>query len=203
MAAISAKDIMSFREETGLPMMECKKALEEAGGDRAKALEILRKRGMDKAAKKADRSTNSGVVEAYSHEGRIGVLVEVLCETDFVARNEEFKQLAHDLALQVAAMSPKYVSPDSVPAEVVEEQRNRASEQARSEGKPEAVIEKIANGKLEKYYSEVCLLNQAFIKDQDKTVGELVNEKVAKIGERIQVARFVRFELGESSDKSI
>ncbi|OQA04631.1 MAG: Elongation factor Ts [bacterium ADurb.Bin400] len=158
---------------------------------------------MDKAAKKADRSTNSGVVEAYSHEGRIGVLVEVLCETDFVARNEEFKQLAHDLALQVAAMSPKYVSPDSVPAEVVEEQRNRASEQARSEGKPEAVIEKIANGKLEKYYSEVCLLNQAFIKDQDKTVGELVNEKVAKIGERIQVARFVRFELGESSDKSI
>ncbi len=194
---IKASDIAKLRQKTGLGIMECKSALIEAGGDEVKALEILKKRGATKAAKKAERSTNAGIIETYCHGGRIGVLVEVLCETDFVVRNDEFKQLAHEIALQVAAMNPEYVSPDQIPGNKREEKRKKFLDEARAEGKPEAIAEKIADGKLEKYFQEVCLVNQPFIKDQNMTVGELINEKIAKIGEKITVSRFARFELGE------
>ncbi|MFA5927543.1 MAG: translation elongation factor Ts [Patescibacteria group bacterium] len=196
MADIKASQVAQLRNKTGLSMMECKKALVEAGGDEAAALEILRRSGADKASKKAERTTGSGIIEAYSHEGRIGVLVEVLCETDFVTRNEEFKQLAHDVALQVAAMNPLYVSRDNVPAEILDEQKKIFEDEARSGGKPEDIIAKIAEGKLEKYFAEVCLVDQPFVKDQDTTIGKLITEKIAKIGENIAVSRFVRFELG-------
>ncbi|MEK9155778.1 MAG: translation elongation factor Ts [Patescibacteria group bacterium] len=193
---ISAKDVMALREKTGLSMMECKKALMEAGGDEEKGMAILKKRGLDKAAKKAERITGSGLIEAYSHDGRIGVLLEVLCETDFVARNEEFKQLAHDLALQVAAMNPLYTSPSHIPQEIVEERKREFAEEARTQGKPEAVVTKIVEGKLDRYCAEVCLLNQPFIKDQDKTAGDIVRSMIAKLGENITVSRFVRYVLG-------
>lgn len=194
---INAKDIMKLRQKTGLPMMECKKALEEAGGDEEGAIQILKKRGLDKAAKKSERATNAGWIEAYSHDGRIGVLVEMACETDFVVRNEEFGTLAHDIALQVAAMNPLYLSPETVPEGVKNEQRQIFAEQARTEGKPDNIIEKIVEGKLKSYFEEVCLLNQKFIKDQDKTIGDLIKEKIAKIGENIGVVRFIRYEIGE------
>jgi elongation factor Ts len=198
MTQITAKEIAELRAKTGMGMMECKRALEEAGGDETKALEVLRKKGADKAAKKsAERETKVGLIEAYSHDGRIGVLVEVLAETDFVIRNEEFKNLAHDLALQIAAMAPKYVGPDAIPDEVKNEEKGVYLEQVKAEGKPENIVEKIVEGKMQKFYSEVCLLNQPFIKDQDLTVADVINEKIAKIGEKITVSRFTRIELGE------
>lgn len=194
---ITAKEIAELRAKTGMPMMECKKALLEADGDEAKALEILKKRGADKAAQKStERTVKSGLVETYSHDGKIGVLVELGSETDFVARNEEFKKLAHDIALQVAAMNPLFVAPENIPADIVDKEKADYLEEAKSQGKPEEIANKIAEGKLEKYYSEVCLLKQSFIKDQDKTIEDLINELVAKIGEKIVVSRFARFELG-------
>lgn len=196
MEKISAKDIAELRAETGLPMMECKKALVEAGGDKENAIKLLQKRGLDRAASKAGRETKSGLIEAYSHESRIGVLVEVLCETDFVARNEEFKKLAHDIALQIAAMNPVYVDPESIPAEVLESKKSDLAAEVKAEGKPAQLVDQIVEGKLARYYSEVCLLNQPFIKDQDKIVGNMINEMIAKIGEKIRVSRFIRYELG-------
>jgi elongation factor Ts len=187
--------ILKLRQLSGAGMMDCKKALDEAGDDLEKAIEILRKRGAIKAAKKqSERQTKEGVVHAYVHSGsKVGVLLELLCETDFVARNEEFRNLAHDLAMQIAATNPLYVKPEDVPEEVVEKEKSIYLEELAGQEKPPAVVEKIIAGKLEKYFEDICLLNQPFIKDEDITIEELMNQKIAKIGEKIEVGRFVRF----------
>jgi elongation factor Ts len=187
--------ILKLRETTGAGMMDCKKALDEAGDDLEKAIDILRKKGAIKAAKKqSERQTKEGIVHAYVHSNnKVGVLLELLCETDFVARNEEFRNLAHDLAMQIAATNPLYVKPEDVPAEVVEKEKSIYLEELSGQEKPPAVAEKIIAGKLEKYYEDVCLLNQPFIKDEDITIKDLINQKIAKIGEKIEVGRFVRF----------
>lgn len=198
MSNITAKQIAEFRAKTGLPMMECKKALVEANGVEKKALELLRKKGITKAAQKSERATKSGLIDSYIHNGgKIGVLVEVLSETDFVAKNEEFKSFVHNLALHIAAANPKYLSKDDIPKEEVNKEKKILEEQvAASDKKPAQIIEKIINGKLEKYYSEVCLLNQPFVKDQDITIGDLLASKIQKIGENIVISRFTRFEIG-------
>lgn len=196
MTNITAKQIAEFRAKTGLPMMECKKALTETNGDEEKALEFLRKKGITKAAEKSERTTKAGLVESYIHNGgRIGVLVEVLSETDFVAKNEEFKSFVHDIALHIAAVNPKYISKEEVPAEKVAEEKKILEEQVAGGNKPAEIVEKIISGKLEKYYSEICLLNQPYVKDPDITVGELLSSKIQKIGENIVISRFVRFEI--------
>jgi elongation factor Ts len=196
--AIDAKLVKTLREMTGAGMLECKSALEEANGDLELAVEILRKKGVAKAAKKAGRETKEGLIHAYIHPGgRVGVLLELNCETDFVARNELFKELANEIALQIAAMKPQYVKREDVPREVVEKEGEIAREAAIAEGKPPHIAEKIAEGKLEKFYKEVCLYEQPYIKDDKKTVEELIKEYIAKIGENIQVRRFCRYELGE------
>jgi elongation factor Ts len=196
--AVDAKLVKTLREMTGAGMLECKSALEEANGDLELAVEILRKKGVAKAAKKAGRETKEGLIHAYIHAGgRIGVLLELNCETDFVARNELFKELANEIALQIAAMKPQYVKREDIPREVVEKEGEIAREAAVAEGKPAHIAEKIAEGKLEKFYKEVCLYEQPYIKDDKKTVEELVKEYIAKIGENIQVRRFCRYELGE------
>lgn len=195
---ISAADVKELRNRTGAGMMDCKKALEETGGDMEKAIEYLRMKGLAAAAKKAGRVAKEGLVEAYIHGGgRIGVLIEVNCETDFVARTEDFRSLVHDLAMQVAAARPRYVRREDVPEEVVEKEKNILRAQALNEGKPEKVVDKIVAGRLEKFYQETCLLEQPFIKDMDRTVKDLIVEKIAKLGENIEVRRFVRFEVGE------
>jgi elongation factor Ts len=200
--AISAAQVKELREKTGAGMMDCKKALTEANGDMDKAIEILREKGLAAAAKKAGRVAAEGLVEAYIHAGgRIGVLVEVNCETDFVAKTEEFRSFVRDIAMQIAAMNPKYVKRDEVPAEEVNKEREILRTQAQNEGKPEHIIEKMVEGRLEKYFKEVCLLEQPFIKDGDKTIEQLVKEMIARIGENIAVRRFVRFELGEGIEK--
>jgi elongation factor Ts len=191
-----------LREKTGAGMLECKKAREEAGGDMEKAIEILREKGLSAAAKKAGRIATEGLVDSYIHAGgRIGVLVEVNCETDFVAKNEEFKAFVKDIAMQIAASSPRYVRREDVPQEELDKEREVLRAQALNEGKPEHIVDKIVEGRLNKYFEEVCLLEQQFIKDPDKTVSELLNEKIAKIGENISIRRFVRFELGEGLEK--
>ena len=196
--AVDAKLVKTLREMTGAGMLECKSALEEANGDLELAVEILRKKGVAKAAKKAGRETKEGLIHAYIHAGgRIGVLLELNCETDFVARNELFKELANEIALQIAAMKPQYVKREDVPREVVEKEGEIAREAAVAEGKPAHIAEKIAEGKLEKFYKEVCLYEQPYIKDDKKTIEELVKEYIAKIGENIQVRRFCRYELGD------
>lgn len=197
MTKISAKEIAALRAKTDLPMMEVKSALVEAGGDEAKAIEILKKKGLKKVQKKSDRETKSGLIETYTHDGKIGVMVEVNSETDFVAKNDQFKEFVHDLALHIAATNPKYLSKDDVPEDEVKNEMKDFVAQAEKEGKPEEIAKKIAEGKMKKYYEEVCLLEQIFIKDDKKTVSDLVTDLVAKIGENIQIARFVRFELGE------
>lgn len=192
---MSTNLIKELRELTGAGMMEVKAALDEGGGDKDKAVEILRKKGALKMGKKADRVTKEGIVETYIHPGsRVGALVEVNCETDFVARTEDFKQLAKDIALHVAASNPLYVKIEDVPAEVVEKEKEIYKEQIK--GKPEEVAGKILEGKLAKYYEEVCLMEQAFVKSPDIKVKDLVSQAVAKIGENIQVRRFARFVLG-------
>lgn len=194
---IKASQIAELRGKTGLPMMECKKALVEAGGDEAKAIELLKKRGALKAASKSERSTKSGLIESYVHNGQIGVLLEVLTETDFVAKNDEFKNFVHDVALHIAASNPKYVKEEEVPAQELDKEKADLIEQAKAEGKPEEIAKKIVEGRMGKFYAEICLLNQPFVKDQDVTIGELLTEKIAKIGENIVISRFVRFELGK------
>ncbi len=196
--AVDAKLVKKLRELTGAGMLDCKKALEETGGDLEAAVELLRKKGIAKAAKKAGRETKEGLIHAYIHAGgRIGVLLELNCETDFVARNELFKELANEIAMQVAAMRPRWVKREDVPKEVVEKEGEIAREAALAEGKPEHIAEKIAEGKVEKFFKEVCLLEQPYIKDDKKTVEELIKEYIAKLGENIQVRRFTRYELGE------
>jgi len=199
--AIDTATIVKIREATGAGIVDVKKALEEANGDTEAATELLRKKGIAKAVKKAgERTTREGVVECYTHAGgKVGVLVEVLCETDFVARTEQFKALAHDLALHIAATDPIYLSPESVPPEVVEKEKSLASDEFAGSGKPQSVIDKILEGKIAKWYSETCLLNQAFVKDEDVSIKDLINNTSAKVGEKIEVKRFCRFALGNTS----
>ncbi len=196
--AVDAKLVKTLRDMTGAGFMECKKALEETGGNLEEAVEVLRKKGVAKAAKKAGRETKEGLIHSYIHAGgRVGVLLELNCETDFVARNELFKELANEIALQIAAMKPKWVKREDVPKEIIEKEGEIAREAAIAEGKPEHIAEKIAEGKVNKFFQENCLLEQKFIKDETKTVEDLIKEYIAKLGENIQVGRFCRFEIGE------
>lgn len=197
---ITAKDVKALRDQTGAGMMDCKKALQEAGGDMEKAIDILRTKGAAKAAKRAGRSTEHGTLGSYIHfGGRIGVLVELNCETDFVANTDDFQELAKDLAMHVAAANPIAVTTEDVPEEIVAKEREIYLEQVRQEGKPEHIQEKIVEGKLQKFFKESVLMEQPFVKDTDKTVQELVTEISAKTGENIGVARFTRMEVGVKS----
>jgi len=199
---VTAEMVKELRDRTGAGMMDCKKALVACDGDIEKSIDELRAKGLAKAAKKAGRVASEGVVTSYIHGGgRIGVLLELNCETDFVAKNEEFKQLAHDLAMQIAAANPEFVRREEIPADTLDREREVLKAQALEEGKPEKVIEKMVEGRIEKYYKERCLLEQSFIKDPDKTVQELVHGYVAKMGENISVRRFARFEVGEGIEK--
>lgn len=199
--AITAAMVKELREKSGAGMMDCKKALTETNGDMDKAVDFLREKGLASVAKKSSRIASEGLVESYVHGGRIGVLVEVNSETDFVAKNEEFQSFVKDIAMQIAAVAPKYVSREEVPAEEVEHEKNILTEQARSENKPEHIIEKMVEGRLEKFYEEICLLDQDFIKDSDKKIRDILNDLIAKIGENIKIRRFVRFEVGEGLEK--
>jgi len=200
MAVITSETVKKLRDKTGAGMMDCKKALTESGGDMELAIEHLRKKGAAVAAKRADRETNQGVVEAYIHAGgRIGALVELNCETDFVAKTPGFKQLAHDIAMQVAAMTPIYVSREQVPQTVIDKELEIYKEQAQNEGKPAPIAEKISQGRLEKFYQETVLIEQSFIKDSGKTIKDIIDEETAKVGEKITVRRFLRYHLGESN----
>lgn len=195
---IKATDVADLRKKTGAGMMDCKKALEESKGNIEKAIEYLRKKGAATSAKRAEKEAKEGFVAVYSHGGRIGSIVEVNCETDFVAKNADFQEFARDIAMQVAASAPKYLTKEDVPKETVEKEKKLEIEKAEKEGKPKDIAAKIAEGKLEKYYSEICLLSQPFIKETEKTVSDLLNEKLISIGENIIIARFERFEIGES-----
>jgi len=198
MAEITLELIKELRERTGAGVMDCKKALKEAGGDIEKAALILRKMGIAKAEKKLDKEAKEGVVEAYIHPGaKLGVIVEVNCETDFVAKNEEFIKLAKEIAMQIAAMNPIAVKREDIPEEVLERERRIYEEQARESGKPEHVIQKIVEGKLENFYKEKCLLEQSYIRDPSTTVGDLIKQYITKFGENIVVRRFARFRIGE------
>jgi len=195
---ITAGRVKELRERTGVGMMECKTALVEAEGDVAAAEKILRKRGLSAAANKSGRATGEGAVGSYIHMGsKIGVLVEINCETDFAARNDDFQALVHEIAMHIAAASPRFVRREDVPETVLRDEREIATEQVRKSGKPEAVAEKIIEGKIEKFFSESCLLDQPYVKDPEKTVAQLVAERVARIGENIQISRFTRYVLGE------
>ena len=192
---ISAQAVADLREKTGAGLLDCKKALTEANGNVEEAITILRKKGAASAAKKAERATKEGLVESYIHVGgKVGVLIEVNCETDFVARNDDFRAFVKDLCLQIAAASPLYVSREEVPEADLQKERDIAAAQV--QGKPPAAVQKIVEGKLEKYYSTVCLLDQPFVKLAEKSVKDMITERIAKIGENIQVRRFVRYQLG-------
>jgi elongation factor Ts len=192
---ISAQAVADLREKTGAGLLDCKKALTEANGNVEEAITILRKKGAASADKKRERATKEGVIESYIHVGgKVGVLIEVNCETDFVARNDDFKAFVKDLCLQIAAASPLYVSREQVPEADLQQERDIAAAQV--QGKPPAAIQKIVEGKLEKYYSTICLVDQPFVKQPEKTVKEMLTEKIAKIGENIQIRRFVRYQLG-------
>ena len=197
MATISSDAVKELREKTGVGIMDCKRALADSGGDIEKAIDLLRQKGLSSAAKKASRETKEGVISSYIHgAGKIGVLVEVNCETDFVARNSEFQELVKDIAMQIAASNPSWVRREDVPADVLEKERSIYKIQARESGKPEHVLDKIVEGKVEKFYVETCLLEQSFIKDSSVTINEMVQQKIAKIGENISVKRFTRYQLG-------
>ncbi|MEL7566353.1 MAG: translation elongation factor Ts [Dehalobacterium sp.] len=202
MQMITAAMVKELRERTGAGMMDCKKALTETDGNMDKAIEFLREKGLAAAAKKAGRIAAEGLVESYIHGGgRIGVLVEVNCETDFVAKTDEFRQLCRDIAMQVAASKPEFVSRDEIAQEVIAKEKEIIRAQALNEGKPANVVDKMVDGRIEKYYKEVCLLEQPFIKESDKTVQDLITEKISKIGENISVRRFVRFQVAEGIEK--
>jgi elongation factor Ts len=202
MAEISAALVKELRERTGAGMMDCKKALIKCDGDLDKAVDFLREKGLAAAAKKEGRIAAEGMVESYIHGGgRIGVLVEVNCETDFVARGDEFRQFVKDIAMQIAAAKPLYVSREDVPTEVLEHEKQILRAQALNEGKPEKIVDKMVEGRVEKYYKEICLMEQPFIKDPDIAVKDLLMQKIAKIGEKIAIRRFTRYELGEGIEK--
>lgn len=199
---VTAEMVKELRERTGVGMMDCKKALVATNGDIEKAIDELRTKGLAKAAKKAGRVASEGVVISYIHGGgRIGVLVEVNCETDFVGKTPEFKQLAYDIAMQIAASNPEFISREEVSASVIEHEKEVLRAQALEEGKPEKVVDKMVEGRLDKFYKERCLLEQPYIKDPDRTVQELIHENIARIGENINIRRFVRYELGEGIEK--
>src|SRR4030066_1140811 len=196
--AISIEQIKQLREETGAGVLDCRKALESYNGDIEKAIVCLREKGLAKVAKRADREVREGMLELYSHgNGRVGVMVEVNCETDFVARSESFRKFAHEVALQMAAGAPKYVRVEDIPAVVLDEERQKARTQALADGKPEKVIERILEGKLEKYYNDNCLLRQTYVRDENITLEDLRNQHVAALGENMVIRRFVRWEVGE------
>ena len=200
MAEITAQAVKDLRLKTGLGMMDCKKALQETDGDVEKAIEFLRKKGMSAVEKRSGRDASEGLIESYIHQGsRLGVLVEVNCETDFVARTDDFQGFARDVAMHIAASQPVAVDRESISAETVEREKGIFLEQAKNEGKPEHIAEKIVEGRLEKFYQENCLMEQAFVKNPDQTVSELVTELTAKIGEKISVRRFERFVLGDDA----
>lgn len=199
---VSASTVKALRERTGAGMMDCKKALAESGGDVQKAVDYLRRKGLAAAVKKADRAATDGGVAAYVHPGgKIGVLVEINCETDFVARTAEFQTLLKDIAMQVAAANPRYVRREEIPATELEKEKAIYRQQALESGKPNTVVEKIIDGKIDRFYSEICLLEQSFIKDQDKKVSEIVNDAIARLGENIRIRRFARYHLGEGVAK--
>jgi elongation factor Ts len=200
--AISASMVKDLRQKTGAGMMDCKKALTETNGDMEKAIEYLREKGIAGASKKADRVAAEGIVESYIHAGgRIGVLVEVNCETDFVAKTPEFGAFVKDIAMQIAAMNPKYVRREEVAEEEVEKEREILKQQALQEGKPANIVDKMVEGRLVKHFKEICLLDQVFVKDNEKTIDQLVKEQISRIGENITIRRFVRYELGEGIEK--
>jgi len=198
MTEITAALVKELREKSGAGMMDCKKALVETNGDIEKAMNVLRKKGIAAATKRADRQANEGRIESYIHPGsKLGVLLEINCETDFVANTEDFKILSRDIAMHIAASSPKYIKREDVEKELLDREIDIYKEQAKAQGKPEQILDKIANGKLEKFYSEICLLEQPFVKDPDKNVQALITEAIAKIGENITIRRFTRFKIGE------
>ncbi|MBD3309579.1 translation elongation factor Ts [candidate division KSB3 bacterium] len=202
MMAITAQMVKELREKTGAGIMDCKKALTETEGDLEKAIEALRKKGLAAAAKKSGRVTSEGAVASYIHAGgKIGVLVEINCETDFVARTDQFQTLVKDIAMHIAASNPLYLKREDVPAEVLQKEREIYRAQFLNSGKPEKVIEKIVDGKIDKYYTEMCLYEQPFVKDTDKTVQQLITETIAQVGENINIRRFARFVLGEGIEK--
>ena len=196
---ITTEMVKELRQATAAGVLDCRKALEVAEGDFDKAVDYLREKGLAKVAKRVDREAKDGLVVSYIHGGgRIGVLLEVNCETDFVARTDEFQGMVNDIALQIAAMSPQYIKRDDIPASVIEHEKHLYRTQALEEGKPEAIVERIVDGRMEKFYTEICLLEQAFIRDEERTIDDLVKEQMTKTGENMIVRRFARFELGES-----
>ncbi len=199
---ITASDVKALREKTGAGMMDCKNALTQCEGNVDEAIKVLREKGLASAAKKAGRIAAEGVVESYIHMGgKIGVLVEVNCETDFVAKTPAFKTLVKDIAMQIAAANPLYLEPSEVPAEVIENEKEILRAQALAEGKPEKIIDKMVEGRIQKYYKEFCLVEQPFVKDPDKSIKDLVSEKIGEMGEKISIRRFTRYEMGEGLEK--
>lgn len=195
---ITTSMIKELREATAAGVLDCKKALEASGGDFEKAKAYLREKGLAAVAKKTERAAEEGLIEAYVHAGsRVGALIELNCETDFVAKTEVFKELAHDLAMQIVAIKPLCLTPEDIPPDVLEQEKSTYRTQARDTGKPEHIVERIVEGKLQKYYQDVCLMKQPFIKDDEQTVQDVLNAAIAKLGENIVVRRFARFELGE------
>lgn len=201
MAAITASMVKELREMTSAGMLDCKKALEEKDGNMEEAVKLLREKGLAKAAKKSDRIAAEGIVASYIHGGRVGVIVEINSETDFVAKNAEFQEFAKDVAMQIAASNPKFVAREEVPTAELEAEQEILRNQALNEGKPANIVDKMVVGRVEKYYKEVCLLEQSFIKNPDITIQDLLNEKMSKIGEKLSIRRFSRFEVGEGIEK--
>ncbi len=199
--AVTAQMVKELREITSAGMLDCKNALVETDGNLDEAIKLLREKGLAKAAKKAGRVASEGAIISYVHGGRIGVIVEINSETDFVGKLDEFQEFGRDVAMQIAAANPKYIRREEVPAEILDEEREILRQQAINEGKPEKIIDKMVEGRVEKYYKESCLLEQSFIKDGDKTIQQLLLEKIAKIGENISIRRFTRYELGEGIEK--
>ena len=200
MAEITAQLVKQLRERTGAGMMECKKALVEANGDIEAAVVVLRKRGIASADKKSTRATRQGLIGSYIHHGgQIGVMVEVNCESDFVARTDDFKELVHDVAMHIAAADPRYIRKEDVEASVLDKEKEIARDRARAEGKPEKVLDRIVEGRLAKFYEEVCLLEQPFVKENTLSIGQLIKTKIAKLGENISVSRFTRFKVGDAA----
>ncbi len=199
--SVTSKEIKELREKTSAGFMDCKKALEEHNGDFEKAVEYLRKKGLAKAAKRADRVASEGVIELYNHgDGRVGVMVEVNCETDFVARSEAFRDFAHEIALQIAALSPLYVTEEEIPEDILDKEREIAKERALQEGKPEKIVDRIVDGRVDKFKDEVVLLRQAYIRDDKLTIQEFMNQAIVAIGENLIIRRFDRWALGEQSN---
>ena len=200
--SFTAQDVKTLRERTGCGMMDCKNALAETNGDMEKAIDFLREKGMAKAAKKAGRIAAEGIVDSYIHMGgKIGVLLELNCETDFVARGDQFRALAHDICLHIAAANPQYLKTEDVPNEVIEKEKEILKAQALEEGKPAAIVDRMVEGRIKSFYDDNCLLNQKFVKDPSKTISQLIIEATAQIGEKIDIRRFVRYEMGEGLQK--